>query len=174
MRLLRVAQRRAPRVERPWLDELSRYLSEVTDMRDTDSYSVFVVSLGHQRPAGWQYDFLDVVTKLGKYFFPASGKNWPKVPPNYIAFRYGSVLQSIHHVDDYVVATDMADHLPVPSASWDPHFVIGLGPPIRPGRTVPTGPRIRRAARVWVDIDLLLTAPTISAALTMTQQRGRA
>jgi hypothetical protein len=173
LRMLHAARRGAPRVERPWLDELGRYLSEVTDMRDTDSNSVFVVSLAHQRGEGWQYDFVEIVTKLGKYFFPASGKNWPKVPPNYIAFRYGGLLQSIHHIDDYAVVTHMADHLPVPPPEWDPHFLVTLGPPIKPPQRVPTGPRIHRSGHAWVDIDLLLTAPTISDALTLTEQRRR-
>ena len=82
-------------------------------------------------------------------------------------------LQSIDHIDDYVIATDMSEHLPVPSAQWDPHYVLTLGPPIRPDHEVRTGPRIRRAARTWVDIDLLLTEPTISDALTKTQERTR-
>ncbi len=93
------------------------------------------------------------------------------MPPNYIAFRYDGRLQSIHHVDDYVIVTEMAEALPVPPTTWDPHFVLTLGPAIRPPQVVPTGPRIRRAARTWVDIDLLLTGATISEALTLTTQR---
>ena len=171
---IRAARAMAGRGEQRWLDELGLYLKEVTDMRDTSSNRVFVVSLGHQRPVGWQYDFIEVVTELGKYFFPANGVNWPKTPPNYIAFRFGGQLHSIHHVDDYVVSTQIAEHLPVPPTEWDPHFVITLGPAIKPSRPVPTGTRIRRAARVWVDIDLLLTAPTISEALTLTERRKNA
>ncbi len=171
---VRTARRASRRGDRVWLDQLDRYLREVTDMRDIHSNSVFVVSLGHQRPEGWDYDFLEVVTKLGRYFFPADGKNWPKVPPNYIAFRYGGRLQSIHHVDDYIISTQIADHLPVPPTDWGPHFVLTLGPAIRPPLATPTGPRIRRAARTWVDIDLLLTSATISEALTLTEQRRRA
>ena len=145
---VRTARRSAPRAEHTWLDQLGRYLREVTDMRDTDSNSVYVVSLGHQRPDGWNYDFLDVVTKLGRYFFPANGKNWPKVPPNYIAFRYGGQLRSIHHVDDYIISTQIADVLPVAPTAWDPHFVLTLGLAIALSHVTPTGPRIRRAARV--------------------------
>ena len=95
------------------------------------------------------------------------------MPPNYIAFRYGGQLRSIHHVDDYIIATEMADVLPVPPTLWDPHFVVTLGPAIQPPRDTPTGPRIRRAARTWVDIDLLLTSATISEALTLSEQRRR-
>lgn len=169
--LVRQARRASDGAARHWLDQLGPYLHEVTDMRDTDSNRVFVVSLGHQRPQGWGYDFIEVVTKLGRYFFPADGKSWPKVPPNYIAFRYGGRLRSIHHVDTYVIVTEMSEVLPVPPSLWGPHFVLTLGPAILPPHDTPTGPRIRRAARVWVDIDLLLTSSTISEALTLTEQR---
>ena len=167
------ARRSSRGAPRHWLDQLGPYLREVTDMRDTNSNTVYVVSLGHQRPHGWAHDFLEVVTTLGRYFFPASGRNWPKVPPNYIAFRYNGQLQSIHHVDDYVIASDMSELLPVPPTPWEPHFLLTLGPAIRPPHHTPTGPRIRRSARVWADIDLLLTSPSISEAHTLTLQRRR-
>lgn len=95
------------------------------------------------------------------------------MPPNYIAFRYSGRLQSIHHVDDYVIATEMSEVLPVPPTTWEPHFVLTLGPAIRPPQDTPTGSRIRRAARIWADIDLLLTSPSISEAHTLTLQRHR-
>ena len=52
--LVRAAHAASDRATRRWLDELRRYLGEVTDMRGTDSNSVYVVSLGHQRPDGWE------------------------------------------------------------------------------------------------------------------------
>lgn len=68
--------------------------------------------------------------------------------------------------------SNIARHLPeAPSQEWEPHFILTLGPPIRPGREVPTGKRIQRSARVWVDIDLLLTASTITEAWELS--RGR-
>jgi hypothetical protein len=169
--LVRRARRADRSTSRLWLTELDHYLMGVTDMRDIDSNSVYVVSLGGNGPDGWPINFIEVVTQLGRYFFPATGKSWPKQPPNYIAFRFDGRLQAIHHVDDYVIATDMSTVLPVPPTTWEPHFVLTLGPAIRPGQVVPTGDRIRRSARVWADIDLLLTAPTISDALLRTQER---
>jgi len=166
------AARRGPLAERRTLRELATYLRGVADMRDTNSNSVFVVALSSRVLEGWPMSFIDVVHQHDCYFFPATGKNWPKVPPNYMAFRYWGRLQSIRHVDGYVIDTDMSRHFAgVPSAEWDPHFVLSLGPEIRPDREVPTGPKIVRSARVWVDIDLLLTAPTISDALALTKQR---
>lgn len=75
------------------------------------------------------------------------------------------------HVDDYVIATELSDVLAVPASTWEPHFVLTLGPAIRPDRALPTGERIQRGRRVWADIDLLLTAPTISDAETLTKRR---
>lgn len=167
--------RKGPLAERHLLRELATYLRGVADMRDTDSNRVFVVALSSGSGDGWPFSYIDVVEQHDRYFFPATGKNWPKVPPNYMAFRYWGRLQSIRHVDDYVIDTDMSRHFRgVPSVEWDPHFVLQLGPAIRPTREVRTGPKIVRSARVWVDIDLLLTSETITEALELTKQRRQA
>jgi len=154
--------------------ELAMYLQGVADMRDTDSNSVFVVSLGTWSfgPA-WKITAIQIVEDHSRYFFPASGKNWPKTPPNYVAFRYWGRLQSIHHVDDYTIAQDISPYLPgAPDTSeWEPHFLLTLGPAIHPQHDVPTGRGIQRSARVWVDIDLLLTCATITEALQATKSR---
>jgi hypothetical protein len=65
------------------------------------------------------------------------------------------------------------DHIPgSPDASWDvPHYFLTLGPPRRPDHAVRTGPRINRSARVWADIDLLLTSSTITEAWERTRAR---
>lgn len=172
---MRAAARLSPRGQRPLLRELGTYLKGVADMRDIDSNSVYVVSLGRGRDTGWSMTYVEVVEEYNRYFYPAAGKGWPKVPPNYIAFRYDGRLQSIRHVDDYTVATDMSDFFPgVPSNDWDPHFVVSLGPAIVPSQSVPNGGAIRRAMRAWADIDLLLTAPSISDALARTKGRRSA
>jgi hypothetical protein len=173
--LAEAACRKGPIAERRLLRELATYLRGVADMRDTDSNRVFVVALSSRGDPGWPMTNIQIVEDYNHYFFPATGKNWPKVPPNYMAFRYWGRLQSIRHVDSYVIDTDMSHHFPgVPSVQWDPHFVLTLGPPIRPDHDVPTGRKIQRSARVWVDIDLLLTASSISEALELTKQRREA
>jgi len=60
----------------------------------------------------------------------------------YVAFRYHGRLQSIHHVDEYTIAQDMSPFVPgAPETSdWDPHFLMTLGPAIRPDHEVPTMP----------------------------------
>jgi hypothetical protein len=173
--LTELAGRSGPLAERHLLRELATYLRGVADMRDTNSNSVYVVSLGSRTGGNWTVNNIQIVEDHDRYWFPASGKNWPKVPPNYLAFRYWGRLQSIRHVDGYVIDTDPSRHLAVaPSEEWEPHFFFTLGPAIRPDHEVPTGRRIQRSARVWVDIDLLLTAPTISDALELTKQRHAA
>ena len=56
---------------------------------------------------------------------------------------------------------------------WGPHFLLTLGPAIRPDHDMRTGPGIVRSARVWVDIDLLLTSATITEAANTSRARRR-
>ena len=170
----RRASHGGPLAERRLVSELATYLRGVADMRNTDSNSVFVVSLSSRIfNDSWKLTTVEIVEEHDRYFFPATGENWPKTPPNYVAFRYGGRLQSIRHVDDYAIVSDMSPFFPgAPDTSdWVPHFLMTLGPPIRPSREVRTGAGIVRSARVWVDIDLLLTCSTITEALQATKRR---
>ena len=144
-------------------------------MRNTESNSVYVVSLSSGSLAGWPETIrtIDIVERYGRYFFPATGQNWPKTPPNYIAFRYWGRLQSIHHVEDYLIVQDLRPYFPgAPDTSdWPPHFLLTLGPAIRPPGETRAGPKIVRSMRVWVDLDLLLTASTITEAHMLSRAR---
>jgi hypothetical protein len=127
---------------------------------------VYVVSLSTDTSeAGLSY--IDVVRKLGVYWYPVGGRGgWPKTPYNYMGFRYHGQLQSVHHVDDSVVVSDLSEAVEeVSYPSHGPVFVLTLGPaiPVPPG--IRTGKKIVRSARRTVDIDLLLTSSTISEAL---------
>lgn len=167
------AQTRA-RSDRWVLAQLAQYLEGLADMRDIDSNRVFVVSLGGRNDEVG-LDYIAIVEKYGRYFFPAAGKRWPKYPPNYIAFRYYGRLQSIHHVDSFEVATDMSSFfVGSPPTSWPPHYVLQLGPPIRPAAEVRTGSGIQRNMHVWADIDLLLTSATIAEAHRLSNARRAA
>lgn len=171
--LVRSASRGGPLAERRLAAELATYLRGVADMRNIESNSVYVVSLATTPFPGWTTTPVEIIEKFGRYFFPGTGKNWPKTPPNYVAFRYYGRLQSIHHVDDYTIAQDMRPFFPgAPDTSnWDPMFLMTLGPAIRPDHEVRTGNGIVRSARVWADIDLLLTATTITEAAELTRRR---
>lgn len=174
-RLVTIARDRArsgPLAERRLLRELATYFASVAQMRDIDSNQAFVVVLSRGTIEGWPMNLVSVVEDHRRYFFPVGTGGWPKIPPNYMAFRYDGRLQAIHHVDDYAISGDMSEFFPgVPTTGWPPHYVLTLGPPIRPSQEVRNGPSIKRNARRWIDIDLLLTSPTITDALNATRER---
>lgn len=153
------------------LDQFIRYLEDILGMETENDNRVFVVSLGAGNPEGWSLSWIDVVEKRGRYFYPV-GNRWPD-PPNYLGFRYRGKLQRIHHVEDYDIVTNFrkifAEAPDEPA--WCPHYCFKLGPPMIPPRDVPAGPRVQRNNRVWCMIDTLLTSPTVSDALTVTEKR---
>lgn len=151
------------------LDEFDVYLTEILGMETIRSNMVYVVSLGGG--GAWGIDFKEVVNRHRRYFFPTEGR-YPKVPPNYIAFRYGGRLQSIHHVESYEVFDNPRRFFEEANNSKvDPHYLLKLGPAIRPPREVKNGPKIKMAMRVWCMLDLLLTSETITEARDETQRR---
>ena len=152
------------------LDDLIAYLGGILGMETKYSNLVYVVSLGDGAPEGWSLRWRDVVTQRRRYFYPVGG-GWPD-PPNYLAFRFEGRLQSIHHVDAVEVFTNPRALFPEASDEvWGPHYCVSLGPAIVPPHPVPNGPRIHRSARCWCMLDTLLTAPSVSDALTETEQR---
>jgi hypothetical protein len=148
--------------ERHLLREFIAYLARATVMQNQNSNLVYVVSLSHKEfRDGTEISFIDVVEKYKKYFHPigGTGGGWPFEPPNYLGFRYGGELKSIHHVESYTVIEN-----------FKPHFTRKS----IPTRRVPTnsnGHSIFRAARKWAFIDLLLTAGSIAEAAHLTRQR---
>jgi hypothetical protein len=143
-------------------------------MRDTSSNEVHVVALTRRVWDGWPADLspVDEVEKYRVYHYPTVG-NYRKIVPNYMGFRYDGSLQSIHHVDSYEIIDSPHGHVPgAPDLVWDaPANLLHLGPPIRPDHRVPTGKGIWPSAPMVVDIDLLLTAATITEAREATKAR---
>jgi hypothetical protein len=169
MRIAGAARKPAPYAGKRLLSEFVDYLSEVSSMQDQKSNLVYVLSLSKD-PFGGKITYIDVVEKFNKYFDKISGN-----PPNYIAFRYNGMLQSIHHVEGYEIITDLGPHFPEqPSSEIEPHFLYKLGPPIRPPKPTPTGADWRAGPRVWCFIDLLLTSDTIFKAWQKTKEREAA
>ena len=157
--------------EKRLLAELRTYLRTVATMQDPTSNLVYVVSLGSGTAPGADVSWIDIVEKQGRYFHPV-GAGWPKEPPNYVAFRYGGKLQSVHHVDAFEVTTDLASRVPGWNLESDiPHYLYTLGPAIRPPHEVRVGPKVRMSARVWAMLDLLLTSPTLTEAVRLTKLR---
>ncbi len=62
---------------------------------------------------GWPPDLspVDEVEKFRVYHYPTVG-NYRKIVPNYMGFRYGGVLKSIHHVDSYEIIDSPFGHVP--------------------------------------------------------------
>lgn len=169
-RFVKSASRSGERAEQRVLSEFLTYLETAMPVQDQESNLVFVVSLSTGAPARSAISWIDIVEKKRCYFHPV-GDGWPKEPPNYIAFRYFGKLQSIRHIDKYVVGTDPHQFVPeMRRRRWDPHFFYTLGRPIRTEREVRTG-KLFRNGRVWAALDLLLTCRSISKARDETDRR---
>lgn len=176
------SQKASGHAEKRLLEELVSYLSDIMASQNQTSNQVYVVAVAGGTPDWSALSWQDIVIQSNRYFHPVGGNGWPKTPPNYLGFRYGGRLQSIHHVDSYIVVPDseaMATAFPeLPSAIWKEqnifstaHFLYTLGPAILTSREVKTG-RIYPSGRVWVALDLLLTSQTISEARDATRQRS--
>lgn len=159
------------------LKELHIYLEKISTMQKTDSNWVYVVSLGHDNPKDWAISWQDIVNKHLKYFHPVGGGKggWPHEPPNYIAFRYGGKLQSIHHIDKYEVINEPHKYISEsPKHTWkENHYLYHLGKAIKPHHEVKSGKKIIRSMRVWAMLDLLLTSKTIQEARDKSHEREK-
>lgn len=158
--------------ERRILKELTNYLGRIMTMQEKTSNWVYVVSLSYAKAEGSELSYVDIVEKKGKYYHPFGVKGWPKEAPNYIAFRYDGRLQSIHHIENYVVTKRIHEIIPeLPDVEWETsHFVYSLGPAIKPSKIVKTG-NIYASGRKWAMLDLLLTSDTIAEACDLSAQR---
>jgi hypothetical protein len=162
--------------EKRLLRELHRYLRSLMTMQNVTSNLAYVLVL-NDKPLDWSsLTFLDTVVERGLYYHPVGGTRggWPRVPPNYLAFRYYGRLQRIHHLEGYEVITRPHDHIPE-IAEWvdwssEPHFLYTLGPLIEPPPDIKTG-KLWMNQRVWAAVDLLLTSSTIAAARDATRAR---
>lgn len=158
--------------EKLWLRHLSRHLEDYVSMQNPRDNQVFVVSLS-TKPIndGDDYTWIDVIEKEKRYFHPV-GNQWPKVPPNYIGFRYYGELQSVHHIDDYEIVGDLSEVNTSWPETYDDQFVYTLGPAMKPADQIKTG-KIFGNGRVWCSIDTLLSGVcnTISDARDETSRR---
>jgi hypothetical protein len=153
------------------LDQFINYIEVILGMETRYNNQVYVVSLGAGNPEGWSLSWIDIVETRGRYFYPV-GHRWPD-PPNYLGFRYRGKLQRIHHVEGHEIVTKFQSVFPeAPDEPAPcPHYCFNLGPAIIPPHDVVAGPRVQRNNRVWCMIDTLLTAPSISDALSETEKR---
>lgn len=175
IQLARESRPRSGHAAKRLLDQFVRYLNTATSMRRIDSNWVLVVSLSRQRMPGWNLNFMQIARERMRYFHPV-GRRWPTEALNYIGFRYDGRLQSIHHIDSFIVTDDPNPVFPEANGHlFDvPHFIYTLGPEIPLPAKIPAGPSIRWSARTWCMLDTLLTSDTITDAMNISKERERA
>jgi hypothetical protein len=135
-----------------------------------DSWTYCVV-LNDERPAGGA-SFKEFVNDQHRYFHPYGMGGWPTEPPNFMAFRWDGFVQRIHRVVDAKVVPHLAERWPYMKTNPDadrPHAVYELGPRLPPHEPIPSGATYR-AARLWVLLDQLQTAPTLAEAIARTRE----
>lgn len=174
--------------EKRLLQQFYNYIGKELRVQNLTSNSVYVVSLGRQiffdeqkTKDGKPISFIDVVEKYEMYFHPVGGGKggWPVDPPNYIAFRYNSALQSIHHIDNYRKIDDYSTWFPLksPTPTEQLDYLYSLGSAIVPPKRVSVNdrekkyPAITYSSRRWSDLDLLLTCESIAEAVFKTKTR---
>ena len=139
--------------EKRLLTQFIEYLRKVTVMQNQYSNQVYVVPLSNSKSAiekiGNAMTSVDVVKKYKQYFHPV-GNHYPNEPPNYIAFRYDGMLQSIHHVKHYLVVEET---IPTNDPKGKYKSVYG------PGRN-------------WCFIDLLLSCGSVAEAVVKSKLRS--
>lgn len=164
--------------EKLWLRELIVHLEEFAAMDRIRDNHVYVVSLSSKpMRKGEAHTWIDVVEKDGHYFHPV-GKSWPQQPPNYIAFRYGGRLRSVHRVKSYEIFPDVSTKNRQWISTDSDHFVYTLGPAMRPATELRAGTpddTVKQSARVWCAIDTLLSGEfkTLGKARDETEKRLR-
>lgn len=156
--------------EKRLLRQIKKYLEKIMTMQKKDSNWVYIVSLGYGKPKHWEIGWREIVNDRHNYFHPV-GNRWPAEPPNYIAFRYNGKLQSIHHIEKYIVFTNPHDHFPeIPSKEWEPHFLYSLGQGFCSTQTVKNG-KVYPSGRYWCMLDTLFICETISDARDVSMNR---
>lgn len=156
--------------EKRLLKELAHYLNRIARMQDITSNIVYVVALNDATVPDSSITWRQMVEDHHRYITLIGG-SYPRIPVNYLGFRYGGQLRSICHVTTCEIILSMTGliegcdyHLQVP------HYLYTLGPPIIPSKTVRNG-KVTHANRVYAAIDLLLTCDTISEAGEKTRER---
>lgn len=162
--------REANHNEKYLLNQLKKYFTEAVVMESVESNRVYVVSLAGNTPSWSSIGWRELVKNKRKYFYP-QGKNCPKVPPNYMGFRYNGKLQHIHYVEKYEVVEDVHKYIPeIKKSKIKNHFLLWLGEPFEPRREISNG-NIWSNGRLWCMLDTLFTSPTIKHACEISKKR---
>lgn len=157
--------------------QLVSYLKGVTTMQDPTSNIAYCVSLGATYPERWPVTPRQVLDR-GIYFHPF-GSRWPKVPDNYMAFRWAGHIRDVRHVEETMVMEDLhkvVNEIPTNPNASSPYLVYRLGPsipmsPLPGGRKQNGKPYVYRDGRFRVALDLILTSASIHDAVAQTKAR---
>jgi hypothetical protein len=172
--LLRIAERSGASgksKERYIMSEFVNYLRDLATLQDVHSNLVWVAPLKDEVPKGWRISWIDIICEKLRYFHPVGYRNFPKVPPNYFAFRYRGKLQSIHHVEGYELLPDAHAAIPeIPEGEIIDHMVYRLGTPFRPEQEVKLG-KMWGTAHCECMTDTLFTCRTLEEAVSLTKKR---
>lgn len=168
----------ANNAEKRLLNQLIEYLRKVTVMQNQYSNEVYVAPLSRDVAIdNTAISFIDIVKKYSRYFHPV-GNRYPPEPPNYVAFRYDGMLQSIHHIADYCVVEDLAGafNLNDPYPTERPLYLYTLGSSLN-FNSIPTNdpncnhPKIYGPGHNWCFIDLLLSCGSVAEAAAKSRER---
>jgi hypothetical protein len=151
------------------LNEFRDFVEGVKMSGNQGSNEVFCVSLSKRKAFDSNITWIDIVEKYDIYFYPV-GSNWPKEPPNYMAFRYDGKLQAIRHVENFEISDKLDQFVPVPEKEYSLHFVLELGPSFKPKNEVRNG-NIWSNGRVWFDLDTVFNCNTIKEAIEISKER---
>ncbi|WP_052810084.1 hypothetical protein [Streptomonospora alba] len=149
--------------ERVWLEELETYMGSVTSRRPVEDQWVYCVVVSNDGVGG--VGFQEYVTDKRVYFHPYGGNNsWPKLPPNFLCFRWDGKVRQVNRVQSCEVVADLRTRCPAitEEEAPGPHIVYHLGPDI-PIPEISTKGTFA-SGRVWCLLDQLLTRPTLKDA----------
>jgi len=153
------------------LKEFDNFLKDIIIMQNKESNKVFCVALSRKLAGNGKakITFLDIVTKRKKYFYPV-GKGWPSPPPNYIAFRIGGKLLSIHYIKSFKIVTNLHKYIKeIPKYEYDPLYLLELDKPFFPDNVV--NGKIFANGHIWFMLDTIFTSKSIKEARDKTKKR---
>lgn len=158
--------------ERMWLEEFHEYFRKAVTVLDPADSWTYCVAVSSDSIAGAQQTYRGLVEKGSTYFHPYGwGSGWPKIPPNFFAFRWDGKVQQVRRVTSTQVVPTLQTlwpEIPVTEYTAAAHIVYKFGPPL-PGLPVPNGKQYR-ASRLWVMLDQLLTSASLDEAYMRSRQ----
>jgi hypothetical protein len=158
--------------ERLWLEEAEEYMGTATSKLPFGDQWVFCVVVSNTLFGA--ITFRDYVLHERVYFHPFGGNNtWPKIPPNFLCFRWGGRVRQVNRVKRFEVVPQLSDRWPAITREEDssgPHIIYDLGPDIPIPEISTRGTYAN--GRVRCLLDQLLVQPTLADAVRASKELG--